>query len=171
MRFKKIKITSDDKIHLEYEKANKQHDQDQFTMTGSEKALPEFYEAMADLAKFVCEMCELPDTDIERIKVRGVSFSWAGESNTMGAVIMAQKKLIHSNCPLNINTPHKTEEFYAENGDEKQLLPTGCADFLYALCDEAERYLNGERSQTDLFSDKEEEKVQEEEAVTEELPF
>ena len=170
MRFKKIKITSDEKIHLEYEKINKKHEWDDFSMTSSEKALPEFYEALTDLAKFVCEMCELPDTDIGRIKVRGVSFSYAGENDTMGAVITAQKELIHSNCPLNINTPHKTEDFYAENGDEKQLLPTGCVEFLNAICGKAERYLSGERSQMNLFQEEKKEK-QNKEVLPEEIGF
>lgn len=161
MRFKKIKITSDEKIHLEYEEENRQGSFDEYSFTSSEKPRPEFYKAMQDLAEFVCEICEFPSEDVEKIAVRGVSFSYAGEDDTMGAVITAQKELIYSNCPLNINTPHKPSDFYSEQeGDPDQLLSSDCVYALEELIEEAEKYIDGERAQIDMFS--EEEPVEEE---------
>jgi len=162
-RFRKIKVNSDDKIVLNYDEENKNGDWDEYSMVCGEKALPEFYEAMKNLSSFVLDMCELPKGDSSKIRVKGVSFSYGGDNDTMGATITASKLLTHSNTDLNLNTPHKIEEFYSENGDENQLMPDGCAYALEELIKQAERFLDGEREQLDIFSeDAEKEEVPEE---------
>jgi len=152
MRFKKIKLTNDDKIHITYEKPNKKGGWDDFSFNCVDEALPEFYGALGALAEDVVEMCELSPENESRITVRGVSISFAGEAEVMGATISASKALIHSNSPLQLNTPHKIEEPYNEGpGDDNALLSGQCARRLYLLFEQARRYVDGDRAQADLF--------------------
>lgn len=150
-RLTKVKVTKDDKIHIEYEqKSGLGWDEYQFTC--SEKARPAFYGAL-DLSQYVAELCELPEDYADRIKVRGVSFSYGGEKEVMGATVSAQMKLNKSYCPLNLNTPHKASEPYSEGpADEMQLLPGKLVEALKELYGEALAYIDGERAQGKLFA-------------------
>ena len=151
-RIKKIKVSAKDgKISMDYEVLDKGRVKDEHSFTSLEPALPSLYEALSTLAQDVVEMCELPAEDLDRIIVTGVSFSYAGEHHTMGATITAQKKLAKSNQPLILNTPHKIEDFYGQTGSFEQLLEGDCLDRLKMLQKEAERYIDGERSQSDMF--------------------
>jgi len=153
IRMKKIKVTSDNKISMAYESLNKNQSWDEYSFTCADKARPEFYEAVKQLAEHVIEMCELPDSYLPRIDVRGVSVSYGGDDEIMGATISAQMTLKYSNCNLNINTPHKACAPYSEGeGDEKQLLSTDCVDDLRRLYDECDSYIKGDRAQMSLFS-------------------
>ena len=152
MRIKKVKLTKEGKIHLEYEERNKADSWDEFSMTCSDEATPEFYAALAALAPHVRDMCELPARYLDRITVRGVSASYAGDNDTMGATIIAQMELRHSNTNMNITTPHKASEPYSDTGeaDEKQLLDEDCTSDLETLFDECIKYIKGERKQLKL---------------------
>lgn len=154
MRIKKVKRTKEDKIHVEYEQRNKNGTWDEFSMTCAEEGKPELYTAFDALAEHVIEMCELPEDYVDRVIVRGVSASYAGEGGVMGATITAQLRLDNSNTNLNLNTPHKAEEPYCADSDpadvENQILPDGCADAIYDLFGEAEKYVRGERKQLKL---------------------
>lgn len=157
IRFKKIKKTSEGKIHLEYEKTNQQGKWDEHSMKSAQQPAPSFDKALEKLIPHVQEMCELPKDDhtFHPYEVRGVSFSYAGENETMGATITATRKLNHSNAPLVLNTPHKIEEPYADGADDLQVMTTDCLIDLVSLQDEAEAYLNGKRKQADLFAEPE----------------
>ena len=155
-RFLKIKVeTKDfrDRIRLEFEKKNGQA-WDEFMMNSNDKPAPSFHVALQALAQDVLEMCELPLDYRERIVVKGVSFSYGGEKEVMGVTITATMRLMDSNVPLNLNTPHKAEEPYAETGDPKQLLDPACVRRILALSIEAEQFIRGVRLQTDMFAGK-----------------
>lgn len=154
MRFIKIEYAKF-KVTLEWEVKNKKGDWDQYTMTCSDEPLPAFKEALADLNQDLLEMCELPDNYLTRIVVTGVSFSYGGEKEVMGATVTGQVHLNKSNVALNLNTPHKIEEFYADDGDPKQLLTEDCVERLKELTTQAEAYIDGERAQGELFKDPE----------------
>jgi len=154
MKIKKVKATKENKIFINYEQRSKDPTKwDEFQFTCSEEARPEFYTALEDLAEFVIEMCELPVTYQERIKVRGVSFSYGGDADVMGATISAAMKLYDSYNDLNINTPHKAECMYNENtpNDDMQLLSYECVEALNKLKIECEAYIKGDRAQGTLF--------------------
>lgn len=142
------------KVTLEWEVKNKKGDWDQYTMTCSDEPLPAFKEALAALDQDVLEMCEQPENYLTRIVVTGVSFDYSGEKEVLGATITGQMNLHKSNVPLNLNTPHKIKEFYADDGDPKQLLTEDCAERLKGLATQAEAYIDGERAQGELFSDR-----------------
>jgi len=132
-RIKKVKITSENKILMIYEKRSKNNGWDEYQFTCSEEARPEFYASLDALKEHVIEICELPDSYIDRIKVRGVSFSWTND--VMGATISAAMTLENSYEKLNLNTPHKISSMYNENtpDDEMQLLSSECVDCLWML--------------------------------------
>ena len=152
MRFKKIKVTSDEKISIQYEV---QRDTlfDEFSFTTLDKALPTFHEALQALKEDVREMCELPEEYQERIFVKGVSFSYGGENEVMGATIIAQMHLKESNVPLNLCTPYKASEPYSDGGvDPKTLLSDDCVKRLWDLTEEAKNFVQGVRAQGNLFA-------------------
>lgn len=155
MKIKKIKLTKEGKIYFLFELPNSKGSMDEYSITSSEEPLSEFNETFQSLNEFVIEICELPKGDIDNIDIRGVSLSYNTATDgkeVMGVVITAQKKLLYSSCPLNLNTPHKITRFYAEHGDEKQLMPEGCEKALRRLFDAAEKFVKGNRMQMDVFS-------------------
>jgi len=154
MRFNKIKATKEGKIKMEYEVKNEKGGWDEFSFSCAEEPKPSFTAALADLTRDALEMCELPDVYLDRLQASGVSFSYGGENETMGAVIIASMLLNKSNTNLNLNTPHKTEDFYGETGDEMQLLNPECVSRLHRLIEEAEDYVKGIRAQGNLFNQK-----------------
>lgn len=154
MRIKKVKITSENKISMVYEQKTRMGGWDEYSFTCSEKARPEFYDAMGGVAPHVIEMCELPEDYLSRIKVRGVSFSYGGEKEVMGATISAAMELKDSYQNLNINTPHKASAMYNEGSDpdDMQLLSGKCIEALEALQEECKAYISGDRAQASLFN-------------------
>jgi hypothetical protein len=155
MRVKKVKINKYSQISMVYTQGP--YNQDEYSFTCSEKARPEFYEAMKAMAEHVIEMCELPESYLDRITVRGVSYSYGGENETMGATISAAMRLDNSYQALNINTPHKASEMYCPDtpDDDMQLLSSECVDALEALLFECEKYIKGDREQGSLFANTE----------------
>lgn len=151
MRIRKVKITKYNQILIMYEDGPSNGDE--YSLTCREKARPEFYTALKDLAQDVIEMCELPDVYLEKITVHGVSYSYGGEAGVMGATIVASMKLEESYQDLNIITPHKASAMYCPDtpDDEKQLLTGDCIDRLEALRNECEAYIRGDRAQGSLF--------------------
>lgn len=154
IRIKKIKFTPTEKISIQYEKRNeKVPSWDEYSMTCSDLPRPQLRNAMQNLKPYVIEMCELPEGYLNRITVTGVSFSYGGEREVMGATITSQMKLSLSNCDLNLNTPHKASEPYSDyEADPKQLLSYECVVALDELCDEVVKYINGERAQVSVFA-------------------
>jgi hypothetical protein len=154
MRFNKIKMTKEGKIQMEYEVPNSKGGKDEFSFSCSDEPKPSFIKALGDLAQDALSMCELPDDYLNRIRISGVSLSYGGENETMGCVIIAQMILHKSNVVLNLNTPHKIEEFYGETGDESQLLSEPCTGRIKTLITEAGDYVKGIRAQQNLFNQK-----------------
>jgi hypothetical protein len=156
MRIRKIKLVKGDKIHIVYEQRNRNGSWDEFSLTSADEAAPAFHEALEILNKDVITIGELPEKLVAKIAMKGVSFSYGGENDTLGAVLTAEMILKNSNSGLVLNTPHKITEFYGdkESGDQKSLLPSGCAARLDAMIKEGEKYVKGNRAQTDMFDKK-----------------
>jgi hypothetical protein len=160
MRITKVKYESNKKTGIErlviaYQEKNKNDGWDDMTLESAEAPRPEFTKRLQDLAPQVVEMCELPEDRQPRIKVRGVSFSYGGEKEVMGAVISASMELLHSVSPLNLVTAHKSSEPYSDGGfDERQILAPKCCMALRELQREAMLFVNGERAQQELKLEK-----------------
>lgn len=161
MRFQKVKYNKG-KVTIEYEIRNKvKKDWDQFSLACSDDPKPEFRIALQALSYDVIEMCELPEEYEKRILVTGVSFSYGGEAEIMGATIISQMALRKSNVNLNLNSPHKPSEPYSEDGDRAQCLSEDCVQRLEELMAEATDYVNGIRAQGELFAETQKESLEE----------
>lgn len=137
MNISKVKL-KDDRVIIEYEKKSDVVERNnQFALACADEPLPEFTAALTGLARYVLEICELPEDMLNRVKVTGVTYS------STGAVVTAQISLLKSNCPLNINTPHVAES---------EMTPM-CVTALQHVRDEAKRYVLGERAQGELFKE------------------
>lgn len=153
-RIKKIKLDNSGrspKILIRYERPlpSDPDDYDEFALRSSDKPRDQFYVALAALIPYVLEICEVANTwDEDTVKVTGVSFSY--KDDVFGAVVTAQKKLKLANSPLIINTPSRTNAPYSENGDEDLCFDNKTAKLLENLQDEALRYINGDRKQSQL---------------------
>ena len=155
MRIKKFKITKEQKVYLMYQIKSAAGSWNKYSITCAEEAHPALYNALGSLTKYVVELCELPKNYISRIKVKGVSFSYGGENDTMGATIISTMSLENSNTSLNLITPHKIEAFYSgDSGDPKQLLPDECMDALHKLIQECDEYIKGHRAQGEPYFQK-----------------
>lgn len=156
IRFTKIKITSDEKIQLEYQKKNGPY-WDEFVMKSAEEALPSFYRAFDNFPQHVEAVCELPEGDHQThpYEIKSFKFSYGGDAEVMGVTITASRTLVNSNSPLNLNTPHMIESPYSEGGDDTQVMSDDMLSCIYILTDEAQKYLDGERAQGNLFQEDE----------------
>lgn len=148
-RFTKIKWDGS-KVRLEYEIVRKDGDQDEFTLQCADQPAPEFIAALAALGQDVLTICELPESDGSRVKVRSVTLTYTND--IIGACITALKSLKTANAPLVLNTPHLPTEDYAGADGTGPTLPRSTADRIDMLVLEAERYLNGARAQASLLT-------------------
>ena len=155
IRICKVKTTKEGKTAIEYQRTTGT-DWDDFSLKCSDKPRPEFFAALDALREHVIDMCELPEELIERIAVKGVSFSYGGEGETMGATIIAENKLIKSNGAVNINTPHRPSEPYGDTPKgilpDRMFLAPDCVSALKDLEKEARKYIDGDRAQGRLVA-------------------
>lgn len=133
-------------IKITYEKTSKQSE-DEITSKSGDMPLQSFFNIWNGLRVWVNHICEIDDSS-DTVKLTGVSLSWGGENETMGCVLTAQKDLEFSSAPLNLNTPHKIEDFYSQNGgDENQLMDRKMVKQVEELIEETLKYLRGDRAQ------------------------
>jgi hypothetical protein len=147
VRITKVKFDGS-KVRIEYE--NKREDQkqwDEFTLQSADLPTLELTDALADLRQDVLAICELPADDLLKLTVRGVTLTHTND--VLGACITALKSLKTANAPLVINTPHLPETPYGDG--DSPVLATSTVDRLHTLMLAAERYIDGERAQADLF--------------------
>jgi hypothetical protein len=151
IRFKKIKHNPKEGLtELAYQKPMK-GDYDDYIVVTREEPHPDFKDALQGLAGGLLELCELDGAvEEDQITIRGVSFSYA-KDDSVGAVITGLRELRNSNAPLVLNSPHKLLESMADEPQEEQLLPDAVVSALDDLITQALAFLNGKRSQGDLF--------------------
>jgi hypothetical protein len=152
VQFTKIKRTNTGiELHYRVKKADNKYDI--LSLVCPENPLPSFIQAFMDLRRHLLLICEIPiDKEIiERSHVKGATLTYSGDDDILGAVISGILKLMHSNSPLVLNTPHKNTDYPGDMGDPKTLMDEDCADALETLITEAEKYLNGDRAQEELF--------------------
>lgn len=125
----------------------------EWTLRCAEAPDPAFPAALQALPPEIRKLLELPEHWAEgAFKVLSVSFSWSETTEVRGASICCRADLECATAPLIINTPHLPYDQYSEGGAQPTMPPA-----LVGLLDEvehqAERYINGARSQADLFED------------------
>jgi hypothetical protein len=145
---KKVKFDGA-KVRIGYERERDDGQIDEFTMSSADQPAQSFIDALAALSEDVIDICELPADQQDKLKVRGVTVTHTND--VMGVCITALKSLKTADAPLVLNTPHLTEAPYSE-GSTSPLLSTETCDRISELLLAAERYLDGERAQGDLFT-------------------
>lgn len=153
MRITKVSWNdAETKVCIEYSKESPANNKlrDEFSLKCNEPPLESFKDSLKALVPYVVKDLELPDSYATTLKVRGVTFSFGGEFDTMGAVVTSLKTLRNSNAPLVLNTPHKTVEPYNEGGDESNCLSLGFCSALDDVIEEAIKYVQGNRAQQQL---------------------
>jgi hypothetical protein len=113
---------------------------------------PELPACMLGLRVPALALCELARTFKEhQVTVTGVSFSYGGDKEVMGAVITFQIALETANSPLCLNTPHKPSESYTDDDPlPNQCLTWECRKILDELIVQTRAYMMGERGQQQL---------------------
>ena len=151
MQIDKIKIKADD-VYIEWSEKST-GGTNIFTLDCKQRAQPELYQKMVQLADHVVELIEVPDTYVQGMEIRGVSFDWTEmdkKSTVMGAVITVVKRL-KSGLYLCFNTPHATEIPFGKSTELDRCLSSACCDVLRELITEAKGYIAGKRAQLALF--------------------
>lgn len=117
-------------------------------LSSAEPPAEGFLGALVGLIQPVLALLELPDSYGAGMEVVGVSFTHE-EERGRGAVVTCLKSVAGAQSPVVLNTPYLPETAADENSPT---LPAALASAIEALCDEAERYLDGEREQLDLLT-------------------
>lgn len=168
-RIRKVKCTKDDKIVIEFEKSVRDG-YDKYRFTSEESAAPSFYDAMKALVIHSVALCELPESYVKRVTMLGVTFTYKGDDEIMGATMSAVMELYHSDSVIPLNTPHKPSIPYEANATEPygdKALPEKCVEALWELDRQAQLYINSERGQITLNFDQ---VVESTEPLDEEIP-
>lgn len=155
MRIRKIKYnrTGDEKGFLiRWEEPGGSGGWDKREFESQDEPADEFGNALQALAEDVESMCEIPHDIMRGILVTGVTFSYGGEKEVMGATITAQRQLVNNPCAWNVNTPHKPSDSYSDTpAPRDQLLQESTIAKLQVLMREAEGYIQGTRKQTSFL--------------------
>ncbi len=151
----KFKFLPEEKIFCSFQIKRSEDQYDQYNFTTVDKPAPALLNHVMLFRKHVLSLCELPETEdeIRKLGIKSFSFSWSGEKHIMGCTVSATRILSGSNSPLVLNTPFKIEDFHADNGDAKQLLPRNMVNDIYELMLHINSFIDGEREQLDLFSE------------------
>lgn len=153
MKILKIKI-NDELVLIEYKKRSNAENggYNKFTIESKEIPSPDFKLNLQELAIYVPMMYDLPTEYAEDMVVLGVSFSYRGENEIMGATVTAKKSVSSSNSPALFHTPFTL----SGSGEDmpmpdSKFLPVAMVEILEKLQDNAKDFINGERAQQNLF--------------------
>jgi len=143
MNLQKIKISAQENVELKYRNAAG----DLITIEVKEKASDKLIKALYKFRQFVVEICELPKTDVEKISIRGLSFSFSDKTGATGVIITALRDLDDTDAPLLLNTPIK----FDIGEESKKLLPKKMPEAIDELNVAIEDYLENKNEQLSLF--------------------
>jgi hypothetical protein len=157
MRILKVKF-KEGVLHIEYalpnqvETGDDEDKWDEYSCTFKKaNPKPELPACLVRLRRSALELCEIGHFQDHQVTVTGVSFSYGGEKEVMGAVITFQVAIASANSPLCLNTPHKPSDSY--NDDDplpSQTLAYECIRILDELIVQARAFMMGERGQVEL---------------------
>ena len=148
MQFSTIK-RHNGKVHLSWEfTSHGQNDIAQATLTSEDEPLSEFIEALDAFKDDVLCLLELPKKYEDGLEVTKLAINREADDGRIGLVITAVKSL---GCgSLVLNTPHLRER--TEEGDPGEGHLTSVQfDRIHAIEEAAERFVNGQRQQVDMF--------------------
>jgi hypothetical protein len=154
MRFTKIKST-DKGVALEWVKKKAEGEEVASKLTSPQPPAPELPSSLAAFKPYVMELLDLPESWREDLIVTQLSISEQGDENLRGLIVTARRRIEKANGrPVVFNTPFMPEA--GENTSENiATLDDATIALIEAAEDAAAGYLNGDRSQAELFTAKE----------------
>lgn len=167
MRIEKIRI-NDDKAAIEWSELSKTKKDkwNAHNLTSPDEPLPEFFDALQELAPDICKICEEDEERAELLTVKGLTLSY-DKKNQEKVTFVATIPVKMSNSPKNITSPNvslnvtEESEYFQFIQDLKEKLDT--------IKGHAKNYINGMRKDPDQtsmeFEKKESEKVETEKAA------
>ncbi len=114
----------------------------------SDNEAPDFTKALAALKPLALSFCELPEGSQCHIKT--ISYSYHGDEN-MPAAIMSISKKLNSGLIMNLNTPLNYFHAPSDKTPSSQVFPEELTTQLSIVMEQAKKFTEGFRSQTDMF--------------------
>jgi len=146
----KVKKTVTGKITVVYQvKRTDREDWDEFSVSSWDDATISFTGALNGLVVDVLEILELPKAYSGSLRLSGVSFSYAGEEGTMGAVITGIKTVSTAHAPFVMNTPYLPSKDLSDEGGQP-VLSERQVEHLEVMAAEALDYAKGKRKQMEF---------------------
>jgi hypothetical protein len=135
---------------------------DACSRTFHDNPLPSFVKALEALKSHVCDLCELPAKDEEKIEVKGITINALGDDNQQ-SVIVATKKLKRAKRVMNITTPLLAMwEPKKKDADPGDRMDEATAKAIAKVEAETKKYICGERAQGKLALEEEKPKKKKE---------
>jgi len=150
MKFTKIKYDGE-RVILEWVTKKLNREEVEQRLTSAQRPSPAFIEAMQAFQPIVFDLLRLPLDYASGFRVTGLSINEEEGDGRAGLVITCRKTLPDCNSPLILNTPHMREPV-DDNDDGPGFYIEGVADALALMCEQAEKFVGGERDQGDLFA-------------------
>lgn len=150
MDIRKVK-SSNGVITIRAEEQSGEEDVRRVELESRAEPRPEFHEAMGGLIRPALDMIQAPGAWMAVATISGVSLTHE-EDRGMGAVVTLLVPLECAPSPLVLNTPYLPSE--DPNGAGSPTLPPALQQAIERVILEAERYLDGERAQGDLFAER-----------------
>lgn len=146
-KIKKIHIKkkkTGDQINISYEVYEK-GDVKTVVFSSEDEPLHSFTQALEDLTDCIAKIFQFSPKYAESLEARGISLSYQGADERMGAVFSAVMTRETSSRPFNLHTPLLLEP--SEDGDDDgPVLSPACLKRIDDLVSEAYDYLDGKRA-------------------------
>jgi hypothetical protein len=151
MRFNRMSITKRG-VELNYELRD-QHKLEEIKAFSAEPPLSSFSDAMQAFCPFVIGLLEIPENWREALTITTLNLS-EDKNGNRGLIVTAVKPVANAyDRPLVLNTP-LVREGGDDPSEEACVLVDEVLELIALAESEAERYLNGEREQRELFDGK-----------------
>lgn len=151
MRFQNIKVTD---AGVELERIEKGNDGSvtKTEFSNPSKPLPPFTRAMQAFAGYSVDLIGAAAWH-EEVKVSSIHLSEEPKSNRRGLIVTFTRRIERAkNRVVFVNTPLMHAPVDDQEGTNPGTFPVKVADMIHDLEDEATKYWNGEREQTEIFA-------------------
>lgn len=122
------------------------------TLTSDTPANPEFYEALKELGKYMCDLIGAPTDWKSKHTCNSVAIGYE-EDDRINAVVTLYVQLEKFNNGIVINTPCLREKLSGKGGGGNFMTPK-MLELVKTVGDEDQKYWDGERAQQTLLKKK-----------------
>ena len=148
MRIRNVRHKSDGMVAISYDVVSNDG-WDRMKIESDDIPLESFSHAIGSLSQVVANVCQFGDVYGDDIKATGLTLSYLSNGSRR-VVFTAQKPLEGCNSPLNLATPTMPLDEDDGLAEESVLVGAETLGLIDSVCEEAKRYICGERAQQDL---------------------